>query len=168
MTQMNVFNLKDERFVAKNAPRQARCRPHDPARSYQYRIIPQKTLRYMMYVSIKWMIKFSSTHHCDQIDFEQDWTSKRSKNKFTSKEKCIYSLKKICDENLDKVADESIIDQIKFDFISDDERLKFDEQMKESIGKYVISQEGVTMHEVLNEEGANEQFASRNAIDSPT
>jgi len=57
---------------------------------------------------------------------------------------------------LDKVADESIIDQIKFDFISDDERLKFDEQMKESIGKYVISQEGVTMHEVLNEEGANE------------
>jgi hypothetical protein len=76
----------------------------------------------MMYVSIKWMIKFSSTHRCDQIDFEAEWTSKRQKNRHTFKEKCIYSLKKICDDNLYKFGDESIIDLIKADFVSDAER----------------------------------------------
>jgi len=73
------------------------------------------------------MIKFSSSHRCDQLDFEDEWTNRRQKNRHTFKEKCIYSLKKICDENLDHYRDESIIDDIKTNFLKEEDKDVFDE-----------------------------------------
>ena len=115
-----------------------------------------------MYVSIKWMIKFSSNHRCDQPEFESDWTSKRQRVRHTFKEKLIYSLKRQCEQNLELYKDfQNIIDGIKSNFLNNADCEKLDEQLRESIGNYVINQEGIIEEERFNGKKVQEEPKSQ-------